>query len=250
VGNLPPSTTVGALKDHFSREATDHIESVFLISKSNCAFVNYQSETACFAAMDRFHYSHFQGVRLVCRPRHSTPISGFSHALGPTARSSGDVAETSPQIADSKSLSDPVIVNGSASHSPRKEPQQDVAVNLDGVNGYGEHSSLDSARVPDKYFIVKSLTRQDLEASVRSGVWASQSRNKATLNHAYEVRAFAIGILIGEKTKRLTIRYRLPTTSSSSSLPTSLVNILVTLACSLQPFLALPLHGRKRETWV
>ncbi|KAI4790871.1 hypothetical protein E4T44_13048 [Aureobasidium sp. EXF-8845] len=186
VGNLPASTTVGALKDHFSREATGDIESVFLISKSNCAFVNYQSEAACFAAMDRFHNSRFQGVRLVCRPRHSTPVSESSHPLGSTTQSPGKLVETSPQIADFKSFSDLVIVDGSARHSYQKEPQQDVAVNLDGVNGYGEHSSLDSARVPENYFIVKSLTLQDLEASVRSGVWASQSRNKSALNHAYE----------------------------------------------------------------
>jgi hypothetical protein len=230
VGNLPPSTTVGALKDHFSREATYDIESVFLISKSNCAFVNYQSETACFAAMDRFHNSRFRGVRLVCRPRHSTPVSGSSHPLGPTTRSSGNAVETSPQIANSKSLSNPVIVDGSASHSPEKEPRQDAAVNLDGVNGYGEHCSLDSAHVPEKYFVVKSLTLQDLEASVHSGVWASQSRNKAALNHAYEVRVFSIDIMNCEKTRRLTICHRLPRISFSSSPRTSLVNILVTLA--------------------
>jgi hypothetical protein len=205
VGNLPPSTTVGALKDHFSREATYDIESVFLISKSNCAFVNYQSETACFAAMDRFHNSRFRGVRLVCRPRHSTPVSGSSHPLGPTTRSSGNAVETSPQIANSKSLSNP-------------------------VNGYGEHCSLDSAHVPEKYFVVKSLTLQDLEASVHSGVWASQSRNKAALNHAYEVRVFSIDIMNCEKTRRLTICHRLPRISFSSSPRTSLVNILVTLA--------------------
>ncbi|KAH0394696.1 hypothetical protein KCU89_g11092, partial [Aureobasidium melanogenum] len=64
VGNLPPGTTIGALKDHFSREATKDIESLFLISKSNCAFVNYRTEAACAAAMVRFHDSRFQGVRL------------------------------------------------------------------------------------------------------------------------------------------------------------------------------------------
>jgi hypothetical protein len=91
----------------------------------------------------------------VCRPRHSTPVSGSSHSLGPTNRSSGNAVETSPQIANSKSLSDPVIVDGSASHSPEKEPQQDVTVNLDGVDGYGEHSSLVSAQVPEKQFVVR-----------------------------------------------------------------------------------------------
>ena len=43
VGNLPPGATVIDLKDHFSREATRDIESLFLISKSNCAFVNYRN---------------------------------------------------------------------------------------------------------------------------------------------------------------------------------------------------------------
>ena len=55
VGNLPPGTTIVALKDHFSRDATKDIESLFLISKSNCAFVNYRTEASCTAAMHRFH---------------------------------------------------------------------------------------------------------------------------------------------------------------------------------------------------
>ncbi|KAF3919374.1 hypothetical protein ABW21_db0205584 [Orbilia brochopaga] len=58
VGNLPAGTTVTALKDYF---ATEQIESVFLISKSNCAFVNYKTEAACNDAMRKFHDSRFQG---------------------------------------------------------------------------------------------------------------------------------------------------------------------------------------------
>jgi hypothetical protein len=40
----------------------------------------------------------------------------------------------------------------------------------------------------DKYFIVKSLTVEDLEMSVRNGVWATQSHNEAALDKAYKVR--------------------------------------------------------------
>jgi hypothetical protein len=40
--------------------------------------------------------------------------------------------------------------------------------------------------VPEKYYIVKSLTAQDLEASVRNGIWATQSHNEQILNRAYE----------------------------------------------------------------
>lgn len=41
-------------------------------------------------------------------------------------------------------------------------------------------------KVSEKYFIVKSLTAQDLEASVRNGTWATQSHNEESLNKAYE----------------------------------------------------------------
>lgn len=40
----------------------------------------------------------------------------------------------------------------------------------------------------DKFFVVKSLTVEDLELSVRNGIWATQSHNEEVLNKAYEVR--------------------------------------------------------------
>jgi hypothetical protein len=46
---------------------------------------------------------------------------------------------------------------------------------------------LSDERVPEKYFIVKSLTAQDLEASVRNKVWATQSHNEQTLSKAYNL---------------------------------------------------------------
>src|SRR6201995_1720797 len=92
VGNLPPATHIIDLKDHFARDATDDIESVFLISKSNCAFVNYRTEAACAAAMTRFHDSRFQGVRLVCRLRRTTASPAPGVPTGPAA-----LSPTSPQ---------------------------------------------------------------------------------------------------------------------------------------------------------
>ena len=41
-------------------------------------------------------------------------------------------------------------------------------------------------KATEKFFIVKSLTVQDLEASVRNGIWATQSHNEVLLNRAYE----------------------------------------------------------------
>ncbi|KAF2877812.1 YT521-B-like domain-containing protein [Massariosphaeria phaeospora] len=167
VGNLPPGTTVTALKDHFSRDATKDIESVFLISKSNCAFVNYRSETSCTAAMHRFHDSRFNGVRLVCRLRRSSaPASGVP--TGPSAMVGHIPPSATPPM------------------PPQDAEPDDVQADVAGspVRQSGEEARLAST-ASDKYFIVKSLTLQDLELSVRNGIWATQSHNEETLNKAY-----------------------------------------------------------------
>ncbi|KAF2262495.1 hypothetical protein CC78DRAFT_545699 [Lojkania enalia] len=166
VGNLPPGTTVVDLKDHFSREATKDIESLFLISKSNCAFVNYRTEASCTAAMHRFHDSRFQGVRLVCRLRRSSaPTSGVP--TGPSA-----------------------MVGTSTTSSPRSPEVTDSEEQLaDGIESPARRSGEETrpaSTAKDKYFIVKSLTLQDLELSVQNGIWATQSHNEDILNKAYQ----------------------------------------------------------------
>ncbi|MCJ1471874.1 hypothetical protein MMC13_000515 [Lambiella insularis] len=162
VGNLPPGTLVTDLKDHFSWEATREIESVFLISKSNCAFVNYRTETACAAAMNRFHDSRFQGVRLVCRLRRSasTPAPGIP--TGPAA--------LVPTVTQTQSATEAILQNREVSSKAEETARQ--------VGGIG--------KVNDKYFIVKSLTVEDLELSARTGVWATQAHNEEALNKAFE----------------------------------------------------------------
>ncbi|THV86416.1 hypothetical protein D6D17_02643 [Aureobasidium pullulans] len=193
VGNLPPDTTIIALKEHFSREATNDIESLFLIAKSNCAFVNYRTEAACMAAMERFHDSRFQSVRLVCRPRRGTPNGGSSSSTPDsiTPNSSNENDKPSRKVVP-RLPSGPVIVDSSAGHSPKKATQQKLSESpegtdgVDGANGVDGAAGFNSARVPEKYFVVKSLTLQDLEASVRNGVWATQSHNEVALNRAYE----------------------------------------------------------------
>ncbi|KAK3691686.1 hypothetical protein LTR37_018479 [Vermiconidia calcicola] len=175
VGNLPPQATVMDLKDHFSRDATKDIESLFLISKSNCAFVNYRSEAACIAAMTRFHDSRFHGVRLVCRLRRGSVASTTPEAApmvdGVEPESSTDslTDATTPAIAEEPTS--PTIVGSNSSSTASTKPAPSP----------GEPPT----KVPEKFFIVKSLTVQDLEASVRNGIWATQSHNEGSLNEAY-----------------------------------------------------------------
>lgn len=52
VGNLPPDVLLEELKDFFALEG---LESIFLIRKSNCAFVNYETEEACALALSIFN---------------------------------------------------------------------------------------------------------------------------------------------------------------------------------------------------
>lgn len=171
VGNLPPGTTVMALKDHFSREATKDIESLFLISKSNCAFVNYRSEASCTAAMHRFHDSRFNGVRLVCRLRRSSaPASGVP--TGPSAMVGTPHANVSPPHS-------PQVGDEATEEAKGGATEQFSVQDGDAAPGASTPSS--------KYFIVKSLTLQDLELSVRNGIWATQSHNEEVLNKAFSV---------------------------------------------------------------
>jgi hypothetical protein len=45
------------------------------------------------------------------------------------------------------------------------------------------------AKVEERFFVLKSLTVEDVEMSVRNGIWATQAHNEAALNKAYEASA-------------------------------------------------------------
>ena len=64
--------------------------------------------------------------------------------------------------------------------------QTATAANSATVDGATEETAL----AKDKFFVVKSLTVEDLELSVRNGIWATQSHNEEALNNAYQVCRF------------------------------------------------------------
>ncbi|KAL2783904.1 YT521-B-like domain-containing protein [Aspergillus keveii] len=155
VGNLAPGTNIVELKDHFSQDATRDLESVFLISRSNCAFVNYKSEEACLRALSRFHDTRLRGTRLVCRVRRGL--------MSPGVHSEFTGLSDSPSMREAEDLS-------------KTNTTEDE----------GREGSY-SARVPNRYFILKSLTVEDLGISWQSGIWATQTHNEENLNRAFEV---------------------------------------------------------------
>ncbi|XXG94813.1 hypothetical protein Hte_001071 [Hypoxylon texense] len=172
IGNLPPQTDLMSLVHHVCKEATG-LESLFLISKSNCAFANFKDEQTCVAAQQKLHDSKFQSVRLVSRLRKSTVegAGGQTAPTGPAATSPGG-QNSSPE----------------STKSPRDKPPAPVA-SVPETQQQPEPRSApnsDTSAQKDKFFILKSLTVEDLELSVTNGVWATQSHNEEILNNAFK----------------------------------------------------------------
>lgn len=167
-----------SLVHHVCKE-TEGLESLFLISKSNCAFANFKDEQSCSAAQRKLHDSKFMTVRLVSRLRKST-VEGPAGVTAPTGP-----ASSAPQAGGAPETS---VLGGDG----QETRENDVATNAPSTTG-----SETAAPAPlvnggssqrDRFFVLKSLTVEDLELSVRTNVWATQSHNEEALNSAFKVR--------------------------------------------------------------
>ncbi|UKZ46653.1 hypothetical protein TrVGV298_000859 [Trichoderma virens] len=170
IGNLPPQTDLMSLVRHVSKETTG-LESLFLIAKSNCAFANFKDEASCISAQLKLHESRFQSVRLVSRLRRNE-IDGTNGQSPPTGPASG-TANSSQPIHTARSKAAVKVDDGNST------AKTDHADNSTAVSSEGP------AKYHDRFFILKSLTIDDLELSVRTGIWATQSHNEETLNGAF-----------------------------------------------------------------
>lgn len=125
--------------------------------------------------MNRFHDSRFHGVRLVCRLRR-----------GSTSTSNASAIAERPKPAVNSNSAPKSLSNGVAMDEPSDPIIVDSApVAPGGTDTQTTSSNPAATKVPEKFFIVKSLTLQDLEASVRNGIWATQSHNESTLDQAF-----------------------------------------------------------------
>lgn len=147
------------------------MESLFLISKSNCAFANFKDEPRCVAAQQKLHDSKFQTVRLVSRLRKST-VEGATGVTAPTGPAAAVPSAAAPQEQASDDTPPPDV---EASETTNDQPPHPKPV------------PIDVSAQKDRFFILKSLTVEDLELSVRTGIWATQSHNEDVLNGAFRV---------------------------------------------------------------
>ncbi|ROT36975.1 hypothetical protein SODALDRAFT_280695 [Sodiomyces alkalinus F11] len=170
IGNLPPQTDLMSLVHHVAKEGPG-LESLFLISKSNCAFANFKDEKTCAEAQKKIHDSRFQSVRLVSRLRKST-VEGATGMTAPTGPAASSGSQT-PREAPAESVATTNTTKGIT--TPSTESNQKQTEEPDGS----------AQKDKEKFFILKSLTVEDLELSVKTGIWATQSHNEEALNSAY-----------------------------------------------------------------
>lgn len=142
VGNLPPNTTLLELCSLFG---TPNIQSIFLIERTLCAFVNYISRTALSEGIAAFEQrgSTLRGNQLLVKVK-------------------GPSKEAEDEDNDFDDLEDGTVAPNSVPPEIRTASR-------------------------DRFFICKSLTVEDLLASVRLGIWDTQSHNQAVFNDAFRV---------------------------------------------------------------
>ncbi|GJC99738.1 hypothetical protein ColKHC_08564 [Colletotrichum higginsianum] len=166
-GSRVKVTDLMNLVHHVCKEANG-LESLFLISKSNCAFANFKDEQTCITAQQKLHDSKFQSVRLVSRLRKST-VEGTAGVTAPTGPAASSGAQTP--------------------HDTTTQPAATEKVTEVAATETSEIKPVTAAAEPilqkDKFFILKSLTVEDLELSAKTGIWATQSHNEETLNAAF-----------------------------------------------------------------
>ena len=147
------------------------LQSLFLISKSNCAFANFKEEEVSNEAQKAIHDSKFQSVRLVCRLRKNNTEATSGNQI---VIADGTSNPTSPTMPENQLAELALSKNEQlASVEPRDNSTQRRA------------SASNTQR--DRFFVLKSLTLDDLEQSTKTGIWATQSHNEEVLNNAFKV---------------------------------------------------------------
>ncbi|EIM91361.1 uncharacterized protein STEHIDRAFT_165688 [Stereum hirsutum FP-91666 SS1] len=192
------------------------VTSVFLISHSNCAFVNFESQLQLESAATTFNGrrlrgTHSTGPRLVCRACKPEEY-GDGHAGVRRQRRSGVHVKwvrdrrnqgeqpQAPPVLGGKggsgqglSTSRPITVEdislqlrslSQVANAQTRAPKQDDVSSIPG-SPTSTTSGLLSTYFPQRYFILKSLSQSDLGQSVRTGLWVTQPHNEDILNGAY-----------------------------------------------------------------
>ncbi len=208
---LPSPTQTEPPKDR--QQVCGGVSTVFVMSRSNCAFINFESEAQLQAATARFNGQPIrpQNPRcplLVCRVRERIDV--LMAGVGAQRGNGVHVKWVKEQQT--------TVRGGQTAVDPPKDtsrPSSPLSVSIDDVQAAGKSISRSPSVAstnsdflirffPQRYFILKSLTQvkypvpprrdhckstrswqYDLDLSVQKNVWATQPHNEEVLNQAY-----------------------------------------------------------------
>ncbi|KAF8157962.1 YT521-B-like domain-containing protein [Crassisporium funariophilum] len=217
-GNVPSDAThdelwrfFNELPEHRSTEpkSSTGVLSIFLISRSSCAFVNFESETYLHEAITRFNgvplrKSDPRCARLVCRVRrkdddlkagvggqrgmgmHTRWIKeqkGKAREIGGEQPDGISLPSTSPSSTSDRLAR--AVSNISLSSDEESRRHDHVKHSSSSGSFASTNSSFLTRNFPKRYFILKSLTQYDLDLSVERGLWATQKHNEGILDQAF-----------------------------------------------------------------
>ena len=185
----PPASAVAHDSSLAELLSTPGVESIHLISRSNCAFVNYSSAAHLDHAIRVCHNVPLRpgdprtmGKDLVCRIRRKDDDTktgvGAQRAPGQRVHHqnvqhqqdrAGDGGVGAVSAASTDDLT---------SEPPSAGPMQDSFSTTRSGSTTSTTSSFLARHFPKRYFILKSHTEEDLQLSVERGLWATQSHNE------------------------------------------------------------------------
>ncbi|KAI6156487.1 YT521-B-like domain-containing protein [Pisolithus thermaeus] len=196
-------------KKESSEVAGNGVTSIFLISRSNCAFVNFDTEGSLQRAITKLNGQQLcpqdrRCPRLVCRARRREDdlragVGGqrgmgvhteYVRKLRQREREKAKEPPSSSMDDDKSIASDAseISIQSQVPPSPSDEDttkEKSSTAKARSVSSYAStNSSFLTRYFPKRYFILKSLTRYDLDLSVERGVWATQKHNEIVLDQA------------------------------------------------------------------
>ncbi|KAL7418109.1 YT521-B-like domain-containing protein [Mrakia frigida] len=191
-GNVPSDATQDELDAFFNSQSVvpNSISSIFNISRSQCCFVNFNSQEALESGIAKFNGipirpdEGVRSARLVCRVRRKE--DDLKAGVG-AQRGRG-------------------VHTGWVREKQQQQQQLEQVIrereNKEDADLYSTpfHGTVLSKNFPVRYFILKSLTSVDLETSVQRGLWATQVHNEQTLDQAYRTSKDVILIFGANKT--------------------------------------------------
>ncbi|KAF7303908.1 YTH domain-containing protein 1 [Mycena indigotica] len=166
VGNVPSEATSAELRAFFCRGCDVTIVSIRTIPHTKCAFINFSTEDQRQSAIARFNGVSLRrmGPPLVCR-----------------ARDGSEREHTGVWAQRGKGMHQRWIEKHTGAKLMKEKTSSSESIQSDSSTS----SSLLAEFFPERYFILKSLSQDDLDASVQRGIWATQPHNEDTLDLAF-----------------------------------------------------------------